>query len=674
MSSTRWWPRALVVGAVLGAVLGTTVATATQTAAAAAPAGSAGSDTTAAIPAAPQPAQPPPEPDEGEDETPASEPATDPTPTTDPDPAAPTGPVPPRAGPEPAAGAVEPARGARFARTSWEEHGRPNQMIIVHPGSIDVATEGRLTRRAPRRPGVLNLAALGRHVPNTWLSIADGTAQLSAAVVLTRGAVMDLGDVRTLRLVGGATGPDAASIYTGSGRLTLHDIAVTSWDPTSQQAMSATASRPFVVVGSGGRFEATNATLSDLGTPPTDPGTGRPAVLLEPGSGGSLIRTSLLRNSTGLMLDGSQGVHLKGVTVGDSMSNGLVLQDDQGTIMSGIRTERNGDNGLLLTGTGLDRAVSGVTTMGNGAFGVDVVGQSGGQISGIVTSGDRGGGLRLSRSTDVTVTDFSATDQPVGVFTHLNSRNIVLDRLRIAGGRRGLNVEKSTEGLELTATTIDRARSAGISIGGRRVELRDVEVNDSRTGVRIERGAEGVTAIGLTLSGGQDGVVANPGTTGVVLQNVVADGVGNTAVRTDSPNARIIGGRITGGATGIDAEAATSISGTVINQANVGIRARSSEAVTADWVDVTAIAAGIAVTPGSPVLLTNSRVGALEAVRGTVSERGVNELSLPPLNVLGAIGIPLILLAIGLEQVHVIRQRRAGDRRWRPPVLPVGAR
>lgn len=673
MRSTRWWLRALVRGAVVGAVLGTTVATATQTATAtaAAPAGSA---PTAAIPAAPQPAQPPPGPDEGEAETSASEPTTDPGPTTDP--AVPTRPAPPPPLPEPAAGAVEPARGARFVRTSWEEHGSPNQMIIVHPDSIDVVTEGRLTRRVPRLPGVLTLAALDRLVPSTWLSIADGTAQLSAAVVLTRGTSMDLGDVRILRLVGGATAPDAASIYTGGGRLTLHDIAVTSWDATARQAMSAAAGRPFVVVGSGGRFEATDARFSDLGTPQTGPGTGRPGVLLQPDSGGSLIRMSLLRNSTGLMLDGSQGVRLKDVTAGDSTSDGLVLKGDQGTIMSGIRTERNGDNGLLLTGTGADRAVRGVTTMGNGAFGAAVVGQTGVQISDIVSSGDRVGGLRLSRSTDVTVTDFSATDQPVGVFTHLNSRNIVLDRLRIAGGRRGLIVEKSTEGLELTATTIDRASSAGISIGGRQVELRDVEVNDSRTGVRIERGAEGIIAIGLTLSGGQDGVVANPGTTGVVLQNVVADGVGNTAVRTDSPNARIIDGRITGGATGIDAEAATSISGTVISQANVGIRARSGEAVNADRVDVTAIAAGIDVAPGSPVLLTNSRVGALEAVRGNVSQRGVNELSLPPLNVLGAIGIPLVLLAIGLEQVHVVRQRRfdAGGRRRRPPVLPAGAR
>lgn len=657
----RWWIRGLVVGAVLAAMV------ATEAPVGSAGAAPAGPETMSAGAAVPQPAQSQPEPDD--DEPPVAET------TAVPPPAVPTRrPAPSRPGPEPATEAIGQVPGAQFARTSWEDHGRVNQMIIVRPSNIDIVTDGQLTRRVPRPPGVLTLDALDRYVPSTWLSITNGTAQLSAAVVLTTRAAMDVADVRLLRLVGGATAAEAASIYTGGGRLALNDITVTSWDAAAQQAMPATPGRPFIVVGSGGRLEAIDTTFSDLGTPPTGPDTGRPGVLLTPGSGGSLVRTSFLRNSTGLTLAGSQDVLLGGVTIGGSAADGLILQGDRGTTMSGIRVERNGGNGVLLTGANSNRVVSGVTTTGNGAFGIDVVGQTGARISGIATSGDRMGGLRLSRSADVTVTDFSATDQPTGVFTHLNSRNIVLDQLRIAGGRRGLLVEKSTHGVELTATTIDGAAVTGVSIGGRDVELRDVTVTGSRTGVRIERGAHGVTAIGLTLSGGQDGVVATRDTTGVVLQNVVADGVENTAVRTVSSNARIIGGRLTGGATGIDAGSATTISGTVIDQANVGIRARSGELVRAHRVEVTAIAAGIDVAVGSPVLLSDSRVRALEAVRGEVSQRGINELSLPPLNLVGAIGIPLILLALGLDQVHAARQRGGDSRRRLPPVLPAGVR
>jgi hypothetical protein len=66
-------------------------------------------------------------------------------------------------------------------------------------------------------------------------------------------------------------------------------------------------------------------------------------------------------------------------------------------------------------------------------------------------------------------------------------------------------------------------------------------------------------------------------------------------------------------------------------------------------------------------------VHALEALRGPIQQHGTNDLSLPPLNLLSAIGVPLILLAVVLEQVHTSRQRRAGVRRRRVPPVPVGA-
>ena len=43
-------------------------------------------------------------------------------------------------------------------------------------------------------------------------------------------------------------------------------------------------------------------------------------------------------------------------------------------------------------------------------------------------------------------------------------------------------------------------------------------------------------------------------------------------------------------------------------------------------------------------------------VRGEVDYAGINDLSLPPLSVIGLIGIPLILLAVILEEIHTVRQ------------------
>ena len=103
--------------------------------------------------------------------------------------------------------------------------------------------------------------------------------------------------------------------------------------------------------------------------------------------------------------------------------------------------------------------------------------------------------------------------------------------------------------------------------------------------------------------------------------------------------------------------------------------ARTNDPVTVDNVAVDAVTVGMNVAVGTPVVLTNSRVHALEAVRGQLAPEGTgNDLSLPAINLLGAIGIPLIILALILEGMHSIRQRRfGGTNRHLPPSLPATA-
>src|SRR6185312_6342495 len=111
--------------------------------------------------------------------------------------------------------------------------------------------------------------------------------------------------VTTLQLAGGPTAADAAPLYTGGGGLTLRGVTVTAVDRTSGQAMAPWPGRPFILVSRGGRLTATDATISDLGSAPTDAADGpgvqnHPGVDFHAGSTGTLVRTSLLRNGTGL--------------------------------------------------------------------------------------------------------------------------------------------------------------------------------------------------------------------------------------------------------------------------------------------------------------------------------------------------------------------------------------
>ena len=104
--------------------------------------------------------------------------------------------------------AAQLAAAGQRVRATWVARARPARMVIVRDDTLDIVTQGRLTRRTPRRIGPLTLTTMSRYLPRSWLTIDGGTAVFSAAVVLTPRVVLDIGgDVGTVRLTGGATLP-----------------------------------------------------------------------------------------------------------------------------------------------------------------------------------------------------------------------------------------------------------------------------------------------------------------------------------------------------------------------------------------------------------------------------------------------------------------------------------
>ena len=302
------------------------------------------------------------------------------------------------------------------------------------------------------------------------------------------------------------------------------------------------------------------------------------------------------------------------------------------------------------------------------------MGQNGVDISNLTLSGDQAGGLELSRDTDSKVHNITTADEPNGVFLHVNSTNVVLDAITLTGGRTGILEEKTTTGLHVTGSTIDDAHVSGMEIGGHATLLDGLTVKNSRAAIRVERGADGVTADRVSLIGGTDGLVTSGGTSGVVVKDLSTDGVGNDTLRSLSPGMQITGGtdprrQHRNGPAGRDHGHRHPDRADLHRHPGPGDRpdhARRREGRRR---------LGRRRRPaGQRVTLRNSTVHALEAVRGTLTLLGTNDLSLPPLNLLGAIGLPLIGLALLLEFLHLLRQRRFGPtHRSLPPPVAAGA-
>ena len=261
----------------------------------------------------------------------------------------------------------------------------------------------------------MTLGVLSRIVPNSFLTIDGDTAKLNAAVVLTPGTTLDISGVKTLQLGGGDSPTDAAFLYTGSGRITVKGVTITSANADGQPLAMNAQGRPYIVVSGGGRFDATDATLSDLGVQPTGTDKGDPGISFNTASTGSLVRTQLLRNTTGAELSKSSNIKLEDrhrhrVVVGRPAPAGRPRHDDgehQGRAQRRQRRDRHRrelgppdhqhhDRGQPLLRRGRDRPE-----------------QAAGHRTSTPPVTARAA-LRINRCTDCVVHDVTTADQPIG--------------------------------------------------------------------------------------------------------------------------------------------------------------------------------------------------------------------------------------------------------------------
>src|SRR4051794_37383192 len=126
--------------------------------------------------------------------------------------------------------------------------GQPARLVIVRARSIDAVAAGHLVQRVVRNGRAMSLGRLDAAIPSSWMTIAGDTARSNAAVVLSPSTLLDVQGVHILQLAGG-TDAAAAFLDTGSGRIRLRGVTVTSIDPATGHPVAAgAAGRPYIKV------------------------------------------------------------------------------------------------------------------------------------------------------------------------------------------------------------------------------------------------------------------------------------------------------------------------------------------------------------------------------------------------------------------------------------------
>ncbi|MFI6408413.1 right-handed parallel beta-helix repeat-containing protein [Streptomyces sp. NPDC050548] len=560
--------------------------------------------------------------------------------------------------------AVAPATAADPAQSdlaAWQRNGRPDRLVVIRPGVVDLVRHGVLESRRTPGTGDVRMSWLAANTGPGWIT-QDGddpsAVRVGAAVLLTPGTTLRIGRVtRKVLFTAGSSAASGTWIRGSRATLDIRDTTLTAAGPEGGDVADDTPVRPYLYMGAGGRLDITDSTVSGFGLSGRAPSRFS-GVTWGKGGTGSAVRSTFQGNRTGLRLAGSAGVRLDDVTAKDSAEDGFVLNGDTGTSVTGLTARSNGRNGVTVGGTD-GRTLSRVTTRDDKGIGIRATPQNGLSLVGADSGSDRGGGIRLLSCVNCAVSDATVRHTKVAVSVTGPGSRVTVHKPRLSGGRTGISLDQDIRSATVMDGTVsDFAR--GISVSGPQVTVTGTRIDGSRTGISVNGRAHDAALRDVTISDSRTGVTAAATTTGVSLTSVRVENASGKGLASASKGLRIKGGSVSGASTAVDLGAPARLDGLTITEAHRGIHLARTVRATGTGLDVLAERKGIEADRGAVIDITDSRVRAPLAMAGDgeILRHGHTEVTLPPFPWLGFAAIVALLAAIALQTVHQVRHRR----------------
>lgn len=551
---------------------------------------------------------------------------------------------------------------------AWQRAGRPDRLMVIRPGTVDLLSHGVLVRQLYPALGALQLSWLAANSGQEWISYAPGdhsTAVVRTAVLLSPGTTLRIGSqTKTVRFAAGTTAAAGSWIRGSNATLDIRDTTLEAVGPAGSGPVPGNAQgRPYLAMGSAGRMDLTGTTVDGFGRTGPVPAQ-QTGVTWGRGSTGSAVNSTFTGGRTGLRLAGSTGVRLDTVTVKDAVEDGVILDADRGTSVTALTSQGNGRNGLAVGGTD-NRTLAGVTTGGNGGVGVKATAQHGLRLTGPVSHGDHGGGIRLVSCAACAVDRPEVDGAAVAVAVSGPGSQVAIGDPVLDHGATGISLAAGIAGATVTGGTVS-GFERGIAVAGSHVTVSGTKVSGSATGIAVYGQASHVALRTVTVSGGRFGATLSGTTSAVTLTAVRISGASSKGLSSASPGLRVTGGSVSGATTAVDLGAAADLRSLAISGTHRGVHLATGVHVTARDLDVLAERKGIETDRGARLDLTDSRVRAPIALTGagTVQRHGSTRITLPPFPWLGFAALAALTLAVIFQSVHQVRHRRTP----RPPV------
>jgi hypothetical protein len=314
---------------------------------------------------------------------------------------------------------------------------------------------------------------------------ADGAWLLQRSVVVARDAELRIqAPGAVLRLVSGADG--FASLVAFKGTLVLSGgpdapLSITSWDPDTGAADTATADGRAYLRAVGARMELNRVNAADLGF-----WSGRTGGVAWTGSAGapatgSATGTIVERSHYGLFTSRTTGLAVDDTTLRNNELDGMLLhRETSGITVHRVASTGNGRDGVAIVRGAEGIALSGITASGNTANGIRIDGSP-------LAAGATAGGASTAAGEGYTVERSTATDNvEVGILV-VQAAGLRLVRNTVAGNRDGIVLRGPAERPELIANTVD-ADEFGIA------------VRDGTTDARLTGNRIGASVIGIQVA------------------------------------------------------------------------------------------------------------------------------------------------------------------------------